>query len=96
MDSPIPSPEQWYPPYDVENLPTWWPQNTQPTGDMARPRLFTPDGVEEVIFPTPILLDSDLSGEPAAKDTMVTAFSNEFERVSLKIVDFSRAILSSH
>lgn len=81
----------WYPPYDAEKLPEWWPQDTQPTWDMARPQLFTPDGAEEVVFPHPIIFDSDPHGKEVAKDPVVTAFANEFERVSLEIVDSSGA-----
>lgn len=76
--------ETMHTPYDPDNLPEWWPENEEPLLDLSRPRIWSPDGKEELIFPIPIVFQNDpyaaFHDEPA-----ILAFINEFERVSFEV-----------
>ena len=53
----------------------WWPADAIPLADGSRPRIYTPDGELEVVFPLPLLLDN------CARWLPDVAYANEHERV---------------
>ncbi|KAF8250395.1 hypothetical protein K440DRAFT_674045 [Wilcoxina mikolae CBS 423.85] len=72
-------------PYDPNNLPEWWPENEEPLADLSRPRLWSLDGQEELVFPVPIVFQGD-PYEGLHENSNIVAFVNEFERGRLHFV----------